>query len=46
VEFVTEIEGQFDIQFSDRDLQDPRFTTIAGVTELIVQHSTQAPQSG
>lgn len=35
VEFVTEIEQQFGMQFSDRDLQDPRFITINGFAELI-----------
>jgi acyl carrier protein len=45
VEFVTEIEQQFGMQFSDRDLQDPRFVSIAGLAELILQHSTQASES-
>jgi len=45
VEFVTEIEQQFGMQFSDRDLQDPRFVTIAGLAELILQHSTRASES-
>jgi acyl carrier protein len=40
VEFVAEIEQRFGMQLSDRDLQDPRFVTIAGLTELILQHST------
>ena len=44
VEFVTDIEQHFGMQFSDRDLQDPRFVTIAGLTELILQ-STQPPAS-
>lgn len=45
VEFVTEIENQFGMQFSDRDLQDPRFVTIAGLTELILECSTQSSES-
>ena len=45
VEFVTEIEQRFGIQFSDRDLQDPRFVTIAGLTELILERSTQTSLS-
>lgn len=45
VEFVTEIERRFDMQFSDRDLQDPRFVTIAGVAELILQHTTETSES-
>lgn len=44
VEFVTEIEDRFDMQFSDRDLRDSRFVTIAGLTELILE-STQARES-
>ena len=45
VEFVTEIEQQFAVQFSDRELQDPRFVTIAGLTEIILDHSTRASES-
>ena len=45
VEFVTEIEQQFGMQFSDRDLQDPRFVTIAGLTELILERSPETSQS-
>jgi acyl carrier protein len=44
VEFVTEIEQQFGMQFSDRDLQDRRFVTISGLTELILE-STQTRES-
>lgn len=40
VEFVTEIERHFEMQFSELDLQDPRFVTIAGLTELILERST------
>jgi acyl carrier protein len=46
VEFVTEIEEHFGMQFTDRDLQDSRFVTIAGLTELILERSTQAGGSG
>lgn len=42
VEFVTEIEQEFAMQFSDRDLQDPRFVTIEGITELIVDRAKQS----
>jgi acyl carrier protein len=45
VEFVTEIEQQFGMQFSDRDLQDPRIVTIARLTELILACSTQTSES-
>lgn len=45
VEFVTEIEQRFGMQFSDRDLQDPRFVTIAGLAELILQRSTATSES-
>jgi acyl carrier protein len=45
VEFVTEIEDNFSIQFSDSDLQDPRFVTIAGLAELILERSTQTSES-
>jgi acyl carrier protein len=45
VEFITEIEQQFGMQFSDDDMQDPRFVTIAGLTELVLQRSTQSRES-
>jgi acyl carrier protein len=45
VEFITEIEQQFGMQFSDDDMQDPRFVTIAGLAELILQRSTQSHES-
>jgi acyl carrier protein len=45
VEFVTEIEGEFSVQFSDRDLQDPRFVTIGGLAEVIRELSAQASES-
>lgn len=45
VEFITEIEHQFGMQFSDEDMQDPRFVSIAGLTELILQRSTQSSES-
>ena len=45
VEFITEIEQEFEIQFSDRDLQDPRFVTIAGIAELILRYAPQPTQS-
>jgi acyl carrier protein len=45
VEFVTEIEQHFGMQFSESNLQDPRFVTIAGLAELILSRSTQASQS-
>jgi acyl carrier protein len=45
VEFVTDIESQFDMQFSDSDLQDSRFVTMAGLTELILERSHQTSES-
>lgn len=45
VEFVTEIEQHFGMQFSDEDMQDPRFVTLAGLTELILERSTQSSES-
>lgn len=38
VEFVTEIEERFGIQFTDADFSDERFVSIAGLSELIAQH--------
>jgi acyl carrier protein len=45
VEFVTEIEQHFEMQFTDSDLQDSRFVTIAGLAELILERSTQTSES-
>jgi acyl carrier protein len=45
VEFVTEIEQRYGMQFSDGDLQDPRFVSIAGLADLILARSTQTSES-
>jgi acyl carrier protein len=45
VEFVTEIEQQFVMRFSDLDLQDSRFATITGLAELIVARSADSRES-
>jgi acyl carrier protein len=45
VEFVMEIEQRFSMQFSESDLQDPRFVTIAGLGELILERSTETSES-
>ena len=41
VEFVTEIEQRFAMQFSDRDLQDARFVTMDSLAELILECSNR-----
>jgi acyl carrier protein len=45
VELITEIERTFGVQFSDADMQDSRFATMAGLAELILQRSTQSSES-
>ena len=45
VELVTELEQQFGIRFSDDDMQDARFETIAGLVELTLERSTQITES-
>ncbi|MGC2820315.1 MAG: phosphopantetheine-binding protein [Candidatus Sulfotelmatobacter sp.] len=45
VEFITETEQTFGILFSDDDMQDSRFATINGLTELILERSTQSSES-
>jgi acyl carrier protein len=45
VEFVTNIESQFNMQFTDRDLQDARFATITGLAELIVERTMQTSEN-
>lgn len=45
VEFVTEIEDKFGIQFSESDLSDERFVSISGLSQLIEQHLRPASAS-
>src|SRR4029077_15799544 len=42
IEFVSEIENCFGVQFSEQDFQDPRFATVSGLAELIADRSAQA----
>jgi acyl carrier protein len=35
VELVGEIEDRFGMQFSETEMQDPRFSTIGGLAELV-----------
>ena len=42
IELVTDIETRFPIQFSQEDFQDQRFVTISGLSDLILERSTQA----
>jgi len=34
VEFVSDLEVHFAVQFSESEMQDPRFSTIGGIAEL------------
>jgi acyl carrier protein len=45
VELVTEIEQEFAVQFSDGDFRDPRFVTIGGLGELILQRAAPVRES-
>jgi len=45
VEFVTEIEERFSIQFTEQDFQDPRFGTLSGLSQLITERSRQESES-
>jgi acyl carrier protein len=44
VEFVSEIEDKFGIQFSEEDFRDPRFSTVEGLSQLIAERSAQESQ--
>lgn len=44
IEFVSEIEDRFGVQFSEQDFQDPRFVTVAGLSELIADRSAPAAE--
>jgi acyl carrier protein len=41
IEFVTEIEGRFSIHFSEADFQDPRFVTVSGLSDLILERQME-----
>jgi acyl carrier protein len=45
VELVTEIERRFEMQFSEADLQDPRFVTITGLSDLVLERTPQVSES-
>jgi acyl carrier protein len=36
VEFVAELEDRFGVQFSEEEMQDPRFSTIGGIAQLVI----------
>jgi len=42
IEFIEDIERQFDIRFTQLDFQDRRFSSIAGLTEIITEKKTRA----
>jgi len=42
VEFVGELEDRFRVQFSEAEMQDPRFSTIGGVAALVQAALDQA----
>lgn len=44
IEFVSDIEERFGVSFSEEDFHDPRFVTIAGVAELVAEHSAQTSE--
>jgi acyl carrier protein len=44
IEFVSEIEDRFGVQFSEQDFQDPRFVTIAGLSELIADRTARVTE--
>lgn len=44
IEFVSEIEDRFGMQFSEQDFQDPRFVTLTGLAELIADRSAHAAE--
>ncbi len=46
VELVSEIENRFNMQFSETEMQDPRFSTIGGIAELVTAALGQASKVG
>lgn len=45
VEFVGALEDHFGMQFSEEEMQDPRFSTIGGIAELVVANLACRPAS-
>lgn len=45
VELVAALEDRFGIQFSEAEMQDPRFSTIGGIAELVVAAQSQTAQN-
>ena len=46
VELVAALEDRFGIQFSEADMQDPRFSIIAGLAELVSSALDQSSKVG
>lgn len=46
IEFVSEIEERFGVQFSEQDFQDPRFSSISGLSELIIENEQSCKDTG
>ncbi len=44
IEFVSDIENRFGVQFSEHDFQDPRFGTVAGLAELVASRFIQSAE--
>lgn len=45
VEFVSEIENRFGMQFSETEMQDPRFSTIGGIADLVTMALREASKA-
>ncbi|MGA9530114.1 MAG: hypothetical protein WBS24_18515 [Terriglobales bacterium] len=45
VQFVSELEDYFEFQFSEAEMQDPRFSTIGGIAELVEACIARAEKS-
>lgn len=42
IELIEDAEQQFNVQFTERDFQDRRFSTIDGLSEIIASKKTDA----
>jgi len=45
VQFVSELEDHFAIQLSEAEMQDPRFSTIGGIAELVAACAARGEKS-
>jgi acyl carrier protein len=44
IELITDVEGKFDVRLNENSFSDPRFPTIEGLSELIIEKEYGQPR--